>query len=121
MRYLKMILLFLVITTTSSTAFTQTTSTDSTICFNSDQLKKIAKDLKRVMLQDSIIQTQAMEIENYKQLSVKSEQVIHLTEKRLSETDQKLNLANKKLKVSGMIVKFGIPGALIAGYLIGKT
>lgn len=97
------------------TAFSQITLNDSLTCFNKEQLSKIAKDLKKVNVQDSIIQTQQFQIINFKEVIKVDEQIISENNKRLSELKKSLTKTELKLKISKRLSIYGIPIAFGGG------
>ena len=103
----------------SSIVCSQHISTDS-LCFSKEEAAVIMKDLNKVPLQDSIIQNQALQILNYKAVDKNHIKEVNLVKSQLEKEQKENTLLHKKIKVSGFIVKFGLPTALIGGFLIGK-
>lgn len=119
MKYLKTILLLIIILSLNSTASSQIILNDSLTCFNEVQLKKIVKDLKKVEVQDSIIQTQQLQIINFKEVLTVDNKIIAENDKRLSELTKELNRTNLKLNISKKLTFFGVPIALGSGFILG--
>ena len=110
----------MVILSLNSIAFSQTSLNDSLTCFNKTELTKIAKTISKVTYQDSIIQNQQLQIINYKSIDANLNQQIKLKTEIITKTEKQLIISNKKLKVAGVLIKFGLPGAFLGGFIIGK-
>ncbi len=101
----------------SWTACSQTTSADS-LCFSKEQAAKILKDIKRGQLCDSIVQSQELQIINFKTIIKNdNEQISLLTIDKLKK-EKELKRAYLKLKISNNLVKFGIPVGIIGGFFL---
>ena len=118
MKGIKSILLLTVILLINLTAFTQT-SLDSLKCFTIPQAKEIAKELKKGILCDSIIQNQELQILNFKEVLKVNDNIILQNNKRLLQVTKERNKANKKLNSLLQFTKFGIPVAIGGGFFIG--
>jgi len=119
MKLLRTILLPIIILSLNSIASSQIILNDSLTCFNKDQLVKIVKDLKKVEVQDSIIQTQELQIFNFKEVLKVDIQIIAKKDERLSELTKSLNKTQLKLKISKRLTFYGVPIAITTGFLIG--
>lgn len=119
MNYLRMIAVLITLLTTKSTVYSQNISQDSLKCFTYSQAKIIFKDLKRGEICDSISQLQALQLINFKDIVGNKEEEISLLNSKISDQKKSLNTSNLKLKVSKKISKFGIPSALIGGFILG--
>lgn len=119
MRNLKLILLLTVIISTKLIVFSQTISSDSVKCFSYEQAKTIIKDLKKGRLCDSISQIQALQIVNFKEVIQNKNSEITIKNSQFSAKSKELKTANLKLKISKNLSKFGIPTALLGGFLVG--
>ena len=101
------------------TVFTQNISSDSVKCFSYEQCRKIAADLKKGEICDSISQNQELQILNFKEILRKDEEVILLNNEKIGRQEKELNTLNLKFKISKMTTKIGIPTAIIGGFFIG--
>jgi uncharacterized protein YjaZ len=119
MKYFKTILLLTIILSLNSIVSSQIILNDSLTCFNKEQLKKIVKDLKKVEIQDSIIQTQQLQIINFKEVLKVDNSIIAENDKRLLELTKDLNKANLKLKISKRLTFVGVPIAITGGFILG--
>lgn len=117
MKLLKTTLLLTIILSLNSIAFSQTILNDSLTCFNKDQLIKIVKDLKKVDIQDSIIQTQGLQIINFKDVLKVDKQIIQQKDERLLELTKSLKATNLKLKISKRLTFYGVPIAFGTGII----
>lgn len=117
MKLLRTILLPIIILSLNSIASSQTILNDSLTCFNEDQLKRIVKDLKKVEVQDSIIQTQELQIFNFKEVLKVDRQIIAKKDERLSELTKSLNKTQLKLKISKRLTFYGVPIAFGTGII----
>tara|TARA_R110002167_G_scaffold224191_1_gene429593 strand:+ start:1824 stop:2192 length:369 start_codon:yes stop_codon:yes gene_type:complete len=118
MKYIKLIVLLIVILTTSSIAFTQTSS-DSLKCFTYKQLKEITKELKRANLCDSINEIQHLQINSYKSILDKDSKEIALNNEMIKKQKNKIKIIGIKLKISKRLTFIGTPVALLGGFLVG--
>ena len=119
MKLLRTTLLLITILSLNSIAFSQIILNDSLTCFKEAELKKIVKDLKKVGVQDSIIQTQELQIINYKEVLKVDKQIISEKDKRLTELTKSLKTTNLKLKISKRLTFYGVPISLGAGIFLG--
>lgn len=119
MKLLQAIALLTIVLMTKSTVFSQTISQDSVKCFSYEQCRKIAKDLKRGEICDSISQNQELQLLNYQELFGNKNEEISLLNGKIDDQEKSLNVANLKLKVTKNVAKFGIPGAIIGGFFVG--
>ena len=117
MKLLRTILLPIIILSLNSIASSQIILNDSLTCFNKDQLVKIVKDLKKVEVQDSIIQTQELQIFNFKEVLKVDIQIIAKKDERLSELTKSLNTTKLKLKISKRLTAFGLPISFVTGII----
>ncbi len=78
------------------------------------------KDLKRLDLCDSISQNQALQILNYKSVVIKDFEIIALNNSIIKNQNQEINKLNLKLKISKRLTFFGVPTAIIGGFLVGS-
>ena len=103
----------------SSIVYSQTTLTDSLKCFSYSQAKQIMKDLKRGEICDSISQNQELQIINFKSILSKSNEQINLLQTNNDELNKSLLNANRRLKMSVSLTKYGIPIGIGAGFIVG--
>lgn len=119
MSIIKLIVLLTVILTIKSTAFSQSFSTDSLKCFTYSQVREITAEIQKAQLCDSIIQTQQLQIINFKDVLKVNDNIIAENNKRLLEVTKELNRTNLKLKISKKLTFIGVPVAISGGFILG--
>ena len=100
----------------------QNTETESdSICFSVEEAREIIRDLKLYELCESLSQHQMEQSEILKgEIRGYKEERLILIDKN-TKTERKLNTANKKIKLLGFTVKFGIPIGMVGGFILAKT
>ena len=68
---------------------------------------------------DSLLQLQELQIMMFKDVSIKNEAIITENNKRLTEVTKQRDKANKQLKASVRLTKYGIPISFGVGIIIG--
>ena len=101
------------------TVFSQTSSNDSIKCFTYEQTRKITASIKKGVVCDSIAQNQSLQILNFKSIVRTSNEQLSLISTKLSDTERTLDKTMLKLKISKKLTTYGIPSALLGGFLIG--
>jgi hypothetical protein len=117
MNIIKLIVLLTITLTCKSIVFSQNFSTDSLKCFTYSQVRKITAEIKKAEVCDSIIQTQQLQIINFKEVLSRDNQIILENNKRLSELTKQLNRTELKLKISKRLNFYGVPIALGVGLI----
>ena len=118
MKSLKVIVLLAMLVLTNLTVYSQTTSRDS-LCFSKEQAVKILQDIKRGEFCDSIRSIQSLEIVNFRTIVVNNKESIGLLTESNKSLSSDLDKTRLKLKLSTKLTTFGIPSALVAGFLVG--
>lgn len=122
MNIIKLIVLLTITLTCKSIVFSQNFSNDSLKCFTYSQVRKITAEIKKAEVCDSIIQTQQLQIINYKNLY---DNISH-TYKLCEEFNFELKKENKRIKLKLSVFNFkvvfpiGLGTGIILGYVISK-
>lgn len=101
--------------------FSQNTLTTDSVCLSNEEAKVVFKDLKKGQVCDSIMNVQQNYIENMKSiLKGYKEETTILIDKN-TEAERKLMWSNKKVKILGFTVKFGIPVGIAGGFILATV
>jgi len=94
---------------------------EDSICFSGPDAKILIKDLKRGEICDSIMTTQQSLIEDMKSILKGYKEETDILIEQNAETERKLTVSNRKIKILGFTVKFGIPIGLATGFVLATS
>lgn len=77
------------------------------------------KDLKRGEICDSIKTIQYLEIFNFKEIVIKSNEQISILQTQNEDLNKEVNKSRLQLKVVKKVATYGIPASLVAGFIFG--
>ena len=120
-KLLQIALLFGILTGSIETLLGQSTTLDNCtgIHYTDNQDKRCNECLVNQLTKDSVMIDLKHEMNYYKSLSARDENIIALNNAKILRVEKELNKTNLKLKISKKMTVIGVPVAVGVGFFVG--